>query len=68
MPGLNGQQVYERVRASNPVLAERMIFFTGDVINEKAQTFLRERKKVCLAKPFSLVDFRTAVGKALATR
>jgi two-component system NtrC family sensor kinase len=68
MPGLNGQQVYERVRAANPVLAERMIFFTGDVINEKAQTFLRERKKVCLAKPFSLADFRTAVGKALATR
>src|SRR5207247_4643199 len=68
MPGLNGQQVYERVRASNPVLAERMIFFTGDVINEKAQAFLRERKKVCLAKPFSLVEFRTAVGQALATR
>jgi two-component system NtrC family sensor kinase len=66
MPGLNGQQVYERVRASNPVLAERMIFFTGDVINEKAQTFLCERKKVCLTKPFSLAEFRTAVGQALA--
>jgi CheY-like chemotaxis protein len=68
MPGLNGQEVYERVRASNPVLSERMIFFTGDVINEKAQTFLRERKKVCLTKPFSLVEFRTAVGKALAVQ
>jgi signal transduction histidine kinase/ActR/RegA family two-component response regulator len=66
MPGLNGQQVYERVRASNPVLAERMIFFTGDVINEKAQTFLRESKKACLSKPFSLSEFRAAVGQALA--
>src|SRR6185369_17283630 len=36
MPGLNGQQIYERVRASNPALSERMIFFTGDVINDKA--------------------------------
>lgn len=68
MPGLNGQQVYERVRAANPALAERMIFFTGDVINEKAQTFLRERKKVCLTKPFSLAEFRTAVGQAMAHR
>jgi two-component system NtrC family sensor kinase len=66
MPGLNGQQVYERVRASNPALSDRMIFFTGDIINERAQSFLRERKKVCLSKPFSLVEFRTAVRQALA--
>ena len=26
MPGLNGQQVYERLRAINPALSERMIF------------------------------------------
>ena len=67
MPGLNGQQVYERIRASDPALSERMIFITGDVINDKAQQFLKESKKVCLTKPFSLVEFRAAVGKALAT-
>ena len=67
MPGLNGQQIYERVQASNPRLSDRMIFFTGDIINEKAQKFLRERKKVCLSKPFSLVEFHEAVGKALAS-
>src|SRR5262249_19669530 len=65
MPGLNGQQIYERLRLLNPALSERMIFITGDVINDKAQQFLQERKKVCLAKPFSLRDFRVAVGKAL---
>jgi len=67
MPGLNGQQVYERVRAANPALSERMIFFTGDVINDKAERFLRESQRVCLSKPFSLVEFRAAVSKALAT-
>jgi len=66
MPGLNGEQIYERMRVSNPVLSERMIFFTGDVINEKAQRFLGERHKVCLSKPFSLVEFRAAIGQALA--
>jgi signal transduction histidine kinase/ActR/RegA family two-component response regulator len=65
MPGMNGQQIYERVRAKYPALSDRMIFITGDVINEKAQEFLRERKKVCLSKPFSLVEFRAAIGKAL---
>jgi len=67
MPGLNGQQIYERVRAAHPLLSERMIFFTGDIINEKTQEFLRETKKVCLSKPFSLVEFHDAIGKALAT-
>jgi len=67
MPGLNGQQIYERVRASNPALSERMIFFTGDVINDKAEKFLRESHKVCLAKPFSLMEFRAAIGKALTS-
>jgi two-component system NtrC family sensor kinase len=67
MPGLNGQQIYERVRASNPALSERMIFFTGDVINDKAERFLRESRRVCLSKPFSLVEFRAAIGKALAS-
>lgn len=44
-----------------------MIFITGDVINEGAQEFLRDRKKVCLTKPFSLVEFRAAINKALAS-
>jgi signal transduction histidine kinase len=68
MPGLNGQQVYERIRASNPRLSERMIFITGDVINDKTEKFLRESRRVCLSKPFSLVEFRNAIGKALATQ
>jgi two-component system NtrC family sensor kinase len=66
MPGLNGRQVYERVRASNPKLSDRMIFITGDVINAHTQKFLAERNKVCLMKPFSLGEFRTAIHQALA--
>ncbi len=66
MPGLNGQQVYERLRAVNPALAERMIFITGDVINDNTQKFLHDCGKICLPKPFSLEEFRAAVGEALA--
>jgi two-component system, NtrC family, sensor kinase len=65
MPGLSGEQVYERVRASNPALSERMIFITGDVISDRIQKFLCERNKVCLSKPFSLGEFRSAIDKAL---
>jgi signal transduction histidine kinase/CheY-like chemotaxis protein len=66
MPGLDGQQVYERLCASHPALSERMIFITGDVISDKTQKFLKDRRKVCLSKPFSLSEFCLAIDKALA--
>jgi two-component system NtrC family sensor kinase len=66
MPGLNGQQVYERARALNPALSSRMIFITGDVINERTQKFLEQQNKICLPKPFTIAEFRTAIKKVLA--
>jgi two-component system, NtrC family, sensor kinase len=66
MPGLNGQQVYERLCATKPALSERMIFITGDVINDKTQKFLQQEHKICLSKPFSLAEFCIAIDKALA--
>ena len=66
MPGLTGEQIYERLRVANPKLSERMIFITGDVVNEKTQEFLLKQNKVCLSKPFSLGEFRTAMTQAFA--
>ncbi|MDB6109963.1 MAG: hypothetical protein JWR69_1713 [Pedosphaera sp.] len=66
MPGLNGEQVYERLRTSNPEMSQRLIFITGDVVNEKTQEFLKASNKVCLSKPFTLAEFRAAIGRMLA--
>ena len=66
MPGLNGQQVFERLQASHPALCNRIIFITGDTINEKTRRFLEEQNKLCLPKPFTLSDFRAAIRKTLA--
>jgi len=65
MPGLNGQQVFEQVRAENPAMSERLIFMTGDVINDRIQHFLKDEKKFCLTKPFSLDEFEEAISQAL---
>ena len=58
MPGLNGRQIYERLHATNPEYCRRVIFITGDVINEPMQKFLEREKRPCLAKPFALGDLR----------
>jgi len=67
MPGLNGQQVYERVRSKHPAQSERMIFITGDMVNEKTCKFLEDQKRICLAKPFTFDEFRSAIRKVIAT-
>ena len=69
MPGLSGQQVYERLRATDPALAEHMIFITGDLVNESTRKFLEQQNKICLSKPFTLVRFpgrdQTSAGSGL---
>jgi signal transduction histidine kinase/ActR/RegA family two-component response regulator len=67
MPGLNGQQVYERLHERDPEMSQRLIFITGDVVNEKTQEFLQARNKVCLSKPFTLGDFRSAINQVMKT-
>jgi two-component system NtrC family sensor kinase len=67
MPGLNGQQVYERIRSKDPSQSERIIFITGDVVNERTCKFLEEQHRICLAKPFTFAEFRSALGKVTAT-
>jgi two-component system, NtrC family, sensor kinase len=66
MPGLNGRQLYDWIRNTKPQFAQRIVFMTGDIINDSLQLFLEEEKAACLNKPFHLRDLRTAVKKIIA--
>jgi signal transduction histidine kinase len=66
MPGLNGRQVYESLRTTKPDLCRRVVFITGDVINEPMREFLQKEERLCLAKPFTLVEVRRAIRTVLA--
>jgi len=65
MPGLNGRQVYERLRNTDPQLCRRIVFITGDVINEQMRQFLETEKLPCLTKPFALPELRAAINTVL---
>jgi len=67
MPGLNGIQFYEHLLATDPAAADRVIFMSGDVINDTFQEFLRRHEKTCLPKPFAIEDFQNAVAAMLAS-
>lgn len=63
MPGVNGIQIYEKLRASAPEVARRIVFMSGDVISDHFNEFLKRNSRICLPKPFSLQEFRAAVRK-----
>ncbi len=66
MPGLNGQQVYERMKLDQPAAASRLIFVTGDVANETTRKYLEAERRPFVAKPFTLRELREALQAVLA--
>jgi CheY-like chemotaxis protein/two-component sensor histidine kinase len=68
MPRMNGREFYERVRAREPDLARRIVFVTGDVINQETRAFLEAVGNAHLAKPFRPEGIATVVRRVLAGR
>ena len=61
MPGITGQELYQRLRELDPTMTSRFIFMTGDVLNERMQRFVEDSGATCLSKPFSLDEFRASL-------
>ena len=61
LPGINGIQFYELLKAKHPQLALHMIFITGDTMNANIQLFLQESGMPCLVKPFNPEDLVATV-------
>jgi signal transduction histidine kinase len=61
MPGVSGQELYQRLPARDAAMASAFIFMTGDVLNERMQTFIADCGASFLAKPFSLDEFRAVM-------
>lgn len=56
MPRLDGTSLYRELEATNPAMARRVLFVTGDVAGTDAETFLEQTGCRWLAKPFRLRD------------
>jgi hypothetical protein len=48
-------------------MTNRVIFTTGDVINDEIKAFLEETGQRFLPKPFTLDEFRSVIRVAQAT-
>jgi two-component system NtrC family sensor kinase len=65
MPGIGGQGFYRKVRSGHPELAKRIIFTTGDTVNDVTRTFLESVGTPYLSKPFTIEDLKRAIEEVL---
>ena len=62
MPRLGGREFYEEISRSNPAMADRIIFSTGDTVRGDTLAFLETLDRPYLHKPFSLAELRTLLA------
>ncbi|RLC70265.1 MAG: hypothetical protein DRI52_07405 [Chloroflexi bacterium] len=68
MPGLNGQEFYQRLVEMDSPLVQRVIFTTGDVVNPETRAFLEQTDRPCISKPFLQEDVLAVLREVLGER
>ena len=57
MPDVSGEQLFQELKARDPSYAERVIFTTGQLVDDSVRTFLASTGRPCVPKPFEFSSF-----------
>ncbi len=66
MPGINGRELYSRLVEQRPDLVPRVIFVTGDVVEQSTAAFLASAGREVVEKPFTVAEIAIAVEKVVS--
>lgn len=61
MKGMDGPGLYDRILDLHPDLADRVIFITGDALNDQTRNFIRATGNPYLRKPFTREELVTTI-------
>ncbi len=61
--GVDGADVHAWIASHRPELAQRVIFITGDIVNEETAATLRRTGAPCVEKPFRVQQLIEIVQK-----
>lgn len=67
MPGINGQEVYERVARYDRRITDRIFVMTGDTASPETASFLSRVGNTVIHKPFTLDGLRKNLRDGLLT-
>jgi len=66
MPDLDGKELYRQIRQCNEALTRRIVFVTGDVVNEETRRFLEQTGSRYIEKPFMAADVIRVIRSQMA--
>jgi len=66
MPHLDGVDMYREIERRFASMRGRVVFVTGDVLDQEKREFLAAANATVITKPFELSDVRAAVRRRLA--
>ena len=65
--GVDGADVHAWISSNKPELVSRVIFITGDIVNEEPAATLRRTGAPCVEKPFRVQQLIDIVKKVMGT-
>lgn len=65
MPGSSGLDLHRELQEMNPLLADRVVFITGDFVNDDLLRHALDTGRLLLEKPFTMNELGTALGKTV---
>jgi DNA-binding NtrC family response regulator len=65
--GVNGGDVHAWLSSNRPQLVGKMLFITGDIVNEETTEILRRTGVPCIEKPFRVQELLTAVKQVVGS-
>ena len=65
--GVDGADVHDWLKAHRPELHHKLIFITGDIVNEDTARTLRRTGAPCVEKPFRVQELVEVVAKVFGT-
>jgi CheY-like chemotaxis protein len=63
--GVNGADVHAWLRDNKPEMISRMLFITGDIVNDETRRILQTTGVPCIEKPFRVNELINAIRKVL---
>ncbi|HVH87036.1 MAG TPA: response regulator [Terriglobales bacterium] len=64
--GVTGADVHAWIRANRPELSHRILFITGDTVNQETMAILQQTGAPCIEKPFRVAQLLKSVETLIA--
>lgn len=64
--GITGADVHSWIQKNRPELSHRILFITGDTVNQETMTILEQTGAPCIEKPFRVAQLLNSVETLLA--